>query len=108
MTLSLKLTPFVRWYDLWVGAYVDTAKRAVYLCPLPCVGLKVEWGEQPKAPEPTRCAYCRCEVSDAEFFGNHSERFGHCCDQCLYERRNEERELFDDDHDDGGDDDAPF
>ena len=25
------------WYDLWVGAYVDTAKRTVYVCPLPCV-----------------------------------------------------------------------
>lgn len=25
------------WYDLWVGAYIDRPKRAVYLCPLPCL-----------------------------------------------------------------------
>ena len=23
------------WYDLWVGAYIDQAKRTLYICPLP-------------------------------------------------------------------------
>lgn len=35
---------FFRWYDLWVGAYVDVPNRAVYVCPLPCVGVKITWG----------------------------------------------------------------
>lgn len=30
------------WYDLWVGAYYDRARRALYLCPLPTVVLKIE------------------------------------------------------------------
>jgi hypothetical protein len=31
------------WYDLWVGVFVDTKKRAVYVFPLPMFGVKVEW-----------------------------------------------------------------
>jgi hypothetical protein len=38
---------FFRWYDLWVGAYIDTGGRAVYLCPLPMVGVKLTWGAAP-------------------------------------------------------------
>lgn len=38
---SLSIKPFFRWYDLWIGAYWDRANRALYLCPLPCVGLKI-------------------------------------------------------------------
>lgn len=31
-----------KWFDLWVGAYVDRAKRTLYVCPLPCVVLVFE------------------------------------------------------------------
>ncbi len=24
------------WYDLWVGVYIDTEKRRVWVCPFPC------------------------------------------------------------------------
>lgn len=34
---------FFRWYDLWIGAYVDTKGRAIYICPIPMVGVKVSW-----------------------------------------------------------------
>jgi len=23
------------WYDLWIGAFVDTAKKKLYICPIP-------------------------------------------------------------------------
>jgi hypothetical protein len=36
---------FALWRDLWVGAYVDAAHKAVYLCPVPCLGVKITWGE---------------------------------------------------------------
>jgi hypothetical protein len=37
----MRVTPFFRWYDLWVGVYVDTKNRAVYICPLLMVGIKI-------------------------------------------------------------------
>lgn len=30
-------------YDLWVGAYVDTENRTVYVCPLPCCVIEVHY-----------------------------------------------------------------
>ncbi len=40
----MKVTPFFRWFDLWVGMYWDRAGRALYVCPLPTVGVKIEFG----------------------------------------------------------------
>jgi hypothetical protein len=33
------------WYDLWVGAYWDTKAKALYLFPVPMIGLKI-WRNQ--------------------------------------------------------------
>jgi hypothetical protein len=32
---------FVRWYDLWIGAYYDRVGRVWYICPLPMVGVRI-------------------------------------------------------------------
>lgn len=40
----MRLNFFFRWFDLWVGAYVDLPNRAVYICPLPMLGIKIRWG----------------------------------------------------------------
>lgn len=37
-------TPFFRWFDLWIGAYIDVENRAIYICPLPMVGVKIRFG----------------------------------------------------------------
>jgi len=42
----MKIEPFFRWYDLWVGAFVDTSKKAVYICPVPMFGVKIIWGKK--------------------------------------------------------------
>jgi len=44
------------WYDLWVGVYVDTAKRTVYICPLPCVLITVQMRPE-RWPVPHRHVY---------------------------------------------------
>jgi hypothetical protein len=36
------IKPFFRWYDLWVGVYVDHKNHAVYICPIPMFGIKVQ------------------------------------------------------------------
>ncbi len=30
------------WYDMWIGAFWDTKKRVLYVCPLPCCVFKFE------------------------------------------------------------------
>ncbi|AKV03164.1 hypothetical protein AKJ09_09827 [Labilithrix luteola] len=43
----MRLTPFFRWFDLWVGAYIDVPNRTIYVCPVPTLGFKIELGEPP-------------------------------------------------------------
>jgi len=30
------------WYDFWVGFYLDTNKRKLYILPIPCVGIVIQ------------------------------------------------------------------
>lgn len=38
-----KVSFFTAWYDMWVGLFVDNKKKIWYLCPLPCVVIKMEF-----------------------------------------------------------------
>lgn len=29
------------WFDVWIGAYWDRSARVLYICPLPCVVIKL-------------------------------------------------------------------
>jgi hypothetical protein len=33
---------YFAWYDIWVGVFVDTKKRKIYICPLPCVVIEIQ------------------------------------------------------------------
>lgn len=35
---------FFRWFDLWIGAYVDVPGKALYVCPIPMFGIRIRWG----------------------------------------------------------------
>ena len=39
---------FFRWYDLWIGAYWDSKSRALYVCPLPTVGVRIQFRRRVK------------------------------------------------------------
>jgi len=41
MVQSFSIRPFFRWYDLWVGAYWDTATWTLYVCPVPMLGVRI-------------------------------------------------------------------
>ena len=33
-------------FDLWVGVYIDRPRQRVYVLPIPCIGLVIEWGSR--------------------------------------------------------------
>jgi hypothetical protein len=39
----MKIKVFVAWYDAWIGVFVDSKKRRVYICPIPCFVVMVEY-----------------------------------------------------------------
>lgn len=38
-----KITPFFRWYDLWIGAYWDRKARSLYILPMPMFGIRLDF-----------------------------------------------------------------
>jgi hypothetical protein len=42
-TKKLKVNLFFAWYDFWVGFYYDRKQKVLYICPLPCVVIKLCW-----------------------------------------------------------------
>jgi hypothetical protein len=36
------------WYDLWVGIFIDRAKRKVYIFPFPTLGIVITLNENRK------------------------------------------------------------
>ena len=43
----MKIRFIFAWYDLWVGAFWDRAKRRLYILPVPCCGVVLQFKEPP-------------------------------------------------------------
>lgn len=41
----MKVRPIFAWYDLWVGLFWDRSKRRLYVFPVPCLGIVLDFGE---------------------------------------------------------------
>lgn len=37
---KIKAKLFFRWFDLWIGCYIDKPRRSIYVCLIPMVGIK--------------------------------------------------------------------
>ncbi len=48
----MTIRPFFKWFDLWVGIYIDTERRTVYVCPLPMVGVRISFGRDLRQVSP--------------------------------------------------------
>lgn len=46
----MTVRPIFAWYDLWVGAFWDRQKRRLYILPVPCIGVVIQFA---RAEEPT-------------------------------------------------------
>jgi hypothetical protein len=44
--LRVKIRPLFAWYDLWVGVFWDAARRKLYVLPLPCLGVVIEFNRE--------------------------------------------------------------
>ncbi|KKM77218.1 hypothetical protein LCGC14_1372340 [marine sediment metagenome] len=42
----MTVRPFFKWFDFWVGFYVDTENKRVYICPVPMMGVRIQWGDE--------------------------------------------------------------
>jgi len=43
----MKIRPLFAWYDLWVGVFIDTARRRIYVLPIPCIGIVIDFEFNP-------------------------------------------------------------
>lgn len=59
----MKIKPLFAWYDLWVGFFWDSAKRRLYVLPLPCVGVVIQFARKLSPP--------RDDVIELESLVNH-------------------------------------
>lgn len=83
----MNVRPIFAWYDLWVGAFWDGAKRRLYLFPVPMFGVVLQF-TKPTAPrhETFTCQGCGSGPWDISWdpheqpvMGRIGGRFGPCC-----------------------------
>ena len=41
---GLRIRPMCAWYDMWIGAFYDKPRRRLYIFPVPCFGVRIEFG----------------------------------------------------------------
>jgi hypothetical protein len=39
----MKVFIVLAWYDIWIGFYYDRKNRHLYILPVPCIGIRLEF-----------------------------------------------------------------
>lgn len=37
----MKIKMFIAWFDIWIGMFIDKKNKTIYICPLPCIVIKI-------------------------------------------------------------------
>ncbi len=45
---SNKIKPIFRWFDFWVGLFLDTKKKTLYIFPLSMLGIMIQFKQNKK------------------------------------------------------------
>ena len=45
----MRIRPIFAWYDLWIGLFWDSRKKRLYIFPVPCFGIVVDFTKKEKA-----------------------------------------------------------
>lgn len=43
----IRVRPIFAWYDMWSGFFWDRTKQRLYVLPLPCIGIVIDFGDKP-------------------------------------------------------------
>lgn len=56
----MTIKPIFAWYDMWVGAFWDGQKRRLYILPLPCIGIVIDFigPKDETSPKPVNLREC--------------------------------------------------
>lgn len=41
----MSIKPIFAWYDFWVGLFWDRNKKRLYILPVPCIGVVIQFAE---------------------------------------------------------------
>ena len=41
--MNIKIQIIYKWYDMWIGIYIDKKGRILYIFPIPTVGFKISY-----------------------------------------------------------------
>ncbi len=47
----MSISPLFAWYDFWIGAFWDRKARKLYLLPIPCVGVVIQFARKEGKPK---------------------------------------------------------
>jgi hypothetical protein len=71
----MRITVIAKWFDFWIGAFYDTKNKFLYIFPVPCLGIKIEY-----LKKKTRAVYGN--------LNGHRVYLGNACDRHLYPDQN--------------------